>query len=103
MDKSEVKATKHEEVDSEYYRQELAKLKKHVKLKGVIMSEDGGKTWFVARQDYVAHANNEYSKHYFAEVNLEGLPLKIDLKDKSKVGVSPLPKELIEWMRKRKI
>jgi len=58
------------------YEVELKSLKKVIKLKGILYSEDNGRTWFVFRQDYVSHAKDEHDRFNFATVNLEGLPLK---------------------------
>lgn len=57
----------------------------YVKLKGVLASEDGGKTWRVVRQDYVT--KNEYgeeegvghSENSFIDgVNLVGMVLRTE-------------------------
>ena len=61
------------------YERDLKALKSCIKLKGVIMSNDRGKTWYIYRQDYLTHANNEYQQFHFAQaVSLVGLPLKTD-------------------------
>jgi len=72
------------------YKKELRRLKDCVKFKGVLMSEDGGKTWFVYRQDYVTHASSRYGNFKFAEVNLEGLPLKTDFERLKELPIPPL-------------
>lgn len=49
-----------------------------IKLKGVLMSTDNGKTWFIFRQDYLTHSETDVGQFDFVEgVNLVGLPLKI--------------------------
>jgi hypothetical protein len=64
---------------TEDYKKTVNSLKPCIKIKGVILSEDHGETWFLYRQDYVTHACSEYGKFNFAKgVNLEGLPLKTD-------------------------
>jgi len=61
------------------YERLLKTLKSCIRLKGVIMSDDSGKTWFVYRQDYLTHASTEYVNFNFAEgISLQGLPLKTD-------------------------
>lgn len=62
------------------YMRQLKSLKGCIKIKAVLMSDDNGKTWFIYRQNYVSHADGEYENFDFAQVNLEGLPLKTDSK-----------------------
>ena len=62
----------------EEYEKDLESLRSCIKMKGAIMSDDNGKTWFVYRQDYVGHAKDRYKKFQFSEVNLQGLPLQTD-------------------------
>jgi len=57
------------------YRDLLKKLKTCIKLKGVLSSIDNGKNWFIDRQVYVSHANEEHEKYEFSEIGLEGLRL----------------------------
>lgn len=42
-------------------------MSKIYKMKGVIVSEDGGETWFVYRTDYIAEADNPHGKFDFTE------------------------------------
>ena len=50
----------------------VKELKQFVKLKAVLQSEDGGKTWFVSRQDYLTHTDNPNADYEHSTVNLEG-------------------------------
>lgn len=50
----------------------IKELKQYVKLKAVLHSEDGGKTWFVARQDYLIHTDNPHSDYLHSEISIEG-------------------------------
>ena len=73
------------------YERELKRLKSCIKLKGVLMSEDGGKTWFIYRQDHVTHAHSRYGRFELAYgVNLTGLPLKTDFEGLKEVVMPPL-------------
>jgi len=53
-------------------------LKQFAKLKAVLQTDDGGKTWFVARQDYLAHANTQYNKFEHSGINIEGQSFKLE-------------------------
>jgi len=50
----------------------IKELKQHLKLKAVLESKDGGHTWFVARQDYLTHADNPNNEFKHSGINIEG-------------------------------
>ena len=81
------------------YKRELKHLKSCIKLKGVLMSEDGGKTWFIYRQDYITHAHSRYGRFKFAEgIDLTGLPLKTDfecLKELAMPALELMPDDIL--------
>jgi hypothetical protein len=68
---------KDEKISGNYTRC-LKTLKPCIKIKGIIMSEDNGKTWCLYRQDYISHANDAFGQFDFAQKSLEGLSLKTD-------------------------
>ena len=63
----------------EKYMTQLDGLKDNVKLKAILASDDGGKTWFVQQQFYVSNADFSHEQYDFAGIDLQGLPLKTDL------------------------
>lgn len=66
--------------------EEIKKLEgiEYVRLKGVLASEDGGKTWCIIRQDYVTKSEyreedgvGHHEGRFIDGVNLEGIELRI--------------------------
>ena len=54
-------------------------MKECLKLKGLLQSEDGGETWFVARIDYLSGADTPYEKFDFIDVPKEWEPCQLVL------------------------
>ena len=55
-------------------------MKQYLKLKGVIESDDSGKTWFVSRIVYLSGSDTEYGKKDFIDIPEEWKPCKLVMK-----------------------
>lgn len=56
--------------------QDILKDYDRVKLKATLISDDHGKTWFVAKQFYLAYESDNETEENFIEIDLEGMVLK---------------------------
>lgn len=54
-----------------------------LKIKGILMSDDGGDTWFVSRFDYLTGSDSEHGSKEFIEVPEEWKSCQLVLKRES--------------------
>ncbi len=54
-------------------------MKQFLKLKGLFESEDGGKTWFASRIDYLSGADSQHDEYDFIEVPEDWKPCQLIL------------------------